>query len=320
MTPNTKFLNELNQQEDMSLMQFEEDEEDVYLNMRINEADQSGKNTGSILVPLTNQLKHKLLAKIAKPLGPIKLKKNKLFEHIVEGNQVAKDIQKDNIERLREKIKYIQVYKNSKNYGVQDKYQEDPRYQYFNSCVHKDKELFLPVLEYVHAKTLCLQSYTLSIGHCKALAKAFEYFDEFCNRVIFDNCGIDDEEMAAILNGILKLKDFKKIIYRQNTFAELSLEKLWKILLRKIPNNLEELRIENCKIERTITSELIDKINHRCYLEKLGLVNANISIAAFKGLCVFIEKSPHLRDLDLSWNHIRPSEFAILLEILSTNN
>ena len=74
--------------------------------------------------------------------------------------------------------------------------------QYFNQCVYVDQEPFLPVLEYVHAKTLCLQSYTLSIGHCNALAKAFEYFDGFCNRVILDNCGIDDEEMSAILNGI----------------------------------------------------------------------------------------------------------------------
>ncbi len=46
-------------------------------------------------------------------------------------------------------------------------------------------------------------SYTLSIGHCKALAKAFEFLDKInVNRVIFDNCGIDDEEFAAILKGI----------------------------------------------------------------------------------------------------------------------
>jgi len=113
------------------------------------------------------------------------------------------------------------------------------------------------VLDYVHDNTLCLQSYTLSIGHCNALAKAFEYFDDFINRVIFDNCGIDDDEFASILRGILKLKDFKKIIYRYNEVHRNSLEGLRALLERKIPNHLEELRIENCKMDASTTNALV---------------------------------------------------------------
>jgi len=67
--------------------------------------------------------------------------------------------------------------------------------------------------------------------------------------------------MSAILKGVLKLKDFKKIIYRYNVFAELSLNQLRILMARKIPNELEELRIENCKIEPAITSHLIEVIN-----------------------------------------------------------
>ena len=55
-------------------------------------------------------------------------------------------------------------------------------------------------------RTLYLQDYTLSIGHCHGLARACEYFDKIgINRIYFDNCGIDDEEFAAILEGVNKL-------------------------------------------------------------------------------------------------------------------
>jgi len=49
------------------------------------------------------------------------------------------------------------------------------------------------------------------------LADAFANFtDANINRVIFDNCGIDDLEFSNLLKGIQTLKDFKKIIYRRN--------------------------------------------------------------------------------------------------------
>ena len=144
------------------------------------------------------------------------------------------------------------------------------------------------MLDYVHDNTLCLQSYTLSIGHCNALARAFEYFEDFISRVVLDNCGIDDEEFAAILRGILKLKDFKKIIYRYNTVHTHSLRWLTELLERKIPNHLEELRIENCKIEPSIATELVEAIAQKCYLTKLALVNAKFTVEAFDKLCLFV--------------------------------
>ena len=67
--------------------------------------------------------------------------------------------------------------------------------------------------------------------------------------MIFDNCGIDDGEFSAILRGIQKLKDFKKIIYKYNQFHTESLYELTPILQKAIPNHLEELRIENCNIQ-----------------------------------------------------------------------
>ena len=69
------------------------------------------------------------------------------------------------------------------------------------------------------------------MGHCNALAAACKNFSTLgVNRMIFDNCGIDDGEFSAILRGIQKLKDFKKIIYRYNLFHTESLKELTPIL------------------------------------------------------------------------------------------
>jgi hypothetical protein len=37
------------------------------------------------------------------------------------------------------------------------------------------------------------------------LAKSIKYVDKFINRIILDNCGVDDEEFATILKGIKKI-------------------------------------------------------------------------------------------------------------------
>ena len=68
----------------------------------------------------------------------------------------------------------------------------DPREHYIKNC-SREIELILPLIDKVRGKTLCLQSYTLSKGHLRALASACEGFDSrLVNRFFFDNCGIDD--------------------------------------------------------------------------------------------------------------------------------
>lgn len=156
-------------------------------------------------------------------------------------------------ENLKERIKYINIYKEGNREIIQEQYAKDPKFQWFQVC-RDTHETVLPVLHYVYKKTLCLKSYTLSIGHAKALAKACELFEKSnINRIIFDNCGVDDDEFSEILNGLNNLKDFKKIIYRHNIFHLKSLSKIQPILEKKYPNHLEELRIENCKMSVDVT-------------------------------------------------------------------
>ena len=83
----------------------------------------------------------------------------------------------------------------------------------------------------------------------------------------FDNCGIDDGEMANLLEAFCQFKDFKSIIYRQNDFQEESLEGLKILLAKGVPYHLSELRISNCKLTPQVTSDLIEAIAKKCYLK-----------------------------------------------------
>lgn len=73
----------------------------------------------------------------------------------------------------------------------------------------------LPLLDKIRGKTLYLQSYALSKGHCRALAAACKIFDsDVINRLFFENCGVDDFEFSIIIEACTSLRDFKSIIYK----------------------------------------------------------------------------------------------------------
>ena len=57
--------------------------------------------------------------------------------------------------------------------------------------------------------------------------------------MLFDNCGIDDEEFSLILKGLDDLHHFKNIIYRNNEFGVASVTALKNILSKTAPYNLD---------------------------------------------------------------------------------
>ena len=96
------------------------------------------------------------------------------------------------------------------------------------------------------------------------------------NRVLFNNCGIDDAEFSHILEGLAKLKDFKSIIYKMNAFSDLSLEKLRPILLKRLPFQLDEIKLIDCQMNGSHICKLMDSLlETNSQLSKLALVNAN---------------------------------------------
>ena len=122
------------------------------------------------------------------------------------------------------------------------------------------------------------------------------------NRVFFENCGIDDEELATIIQACHHLNDFKSSVYKQNAFGEKSLAQLPPLMHKKqIPHHLEEFRLIDCKITQSTSCQLVNTICSGSMLFKLALVNANLSETSIKQLAEFSNTSAYLRELDLSW-------------------
>ena len=135
----------------------------------------------------------------------------------------------DNANEFDKRVLYQQIMKVANMPLISEVYAEHPEYIYYMEC-SQDTDTPLPILSHIFSNTLTLANYTLSGGHCKALNRAAKYLQTNINRVRFDNCGIDDEEMAELLQAFVKFKDFKSIIYRQNNLGEESLEVLKQLL------------------------------------------------------------------------------------------
>jgi hypothetical protein len=103
--------------------------------------------------------------------------------------------------------------------------------------------LAVPILEKVHNKNLILYDYTISAIHARALQMAVKYFENFVHKVLFDNCGLNDESFAKIIESCNQLKEFKSIIYRRNEFGMQSAQAVVNLLKRKVPHHLDEFKI-----------------------------------------------------------------------------
>jgi len=134
-----------------------------------------------------------------------------------------------------------------------------------------------------------------------------------------DNCGVGDDEFASILEGMVLLNSFNRIIYKQNHFDELSMEAIRPILMKPRPHNLKELTIIDCKIFSKISQELVFELNIQCNLEKLSLVHCNLTDPTFKVLIKVLENATELKNLDLSWCERNSADFLDFYEVLSEN-
>jgi hypothetical protein len=58
---------------------------------------------------------------------------------------------------------------------------------------------------------------------------ASKFFDDFVNKILIDNCGMNDDQFSKILDSFVYLKDFKSIVYRRNTFGMKSMLSISKL-------------------------------------------------------------------------------------------
>jgi hypothetical protein len=132
----------------------------------------------------------------------------------------------------------------------------------------------LPILDKVYRKTLCLQDYQLSQGHCKGIAVACKYFDDkLVNRILFANNGMTGDQFADILLGLQHIEDVKSITYRLNGINQKSIEAMVPLFERKLPYHLEELRLIDVKASASLIDDLVLRISTRSQISKLALVN-----------------------------------------------
>jgi len=137
--------------------------------------------------------------------------------------------------------------------------------------------LAVPILEKVHNKNLILYDYTISPIHARALQMAVKYFENFVHKVLFDNCGLNDESFAKIIESCNQLKEFKSIVYLRNEFGMQSAQAFFNLLKRKVPHHLDEFKIQDCKIYLHTSEFLISNMLEQSHLRSLQLTNIKLS-------------------------------------------
>ena len=166
----------------------------------------------------------------------------------------------------------------------------------------------LPILDKIYRKTLCLQDYHLSDGNCEGLAEACEFLDNsIINRMLFNNCGISGDQLAIILEGVAKMKDFKALIYRLSPVNAASIKSMGPIFRHPIPNHMEELQLIDCKLGATLIIKLMKSLHkNNARLRKFSLVRPNHSDSSWAAVVAFVDGNVLLEHLDLSWSGVRP--------------
>ena len=57
----------------------------------------------------------------------------------------------------------------------------------------------------------------------------------------------------------------------------------------------------------------------KCEIRNFALVKVHHSESSFEKLCEFVRTTHRLRDLNVSWQSLRPATFAQLLEVIKDN-
>lgn len=96
---------------------------------------------------------------------------------------------------------------------------KDPNLLY-QKVVEEAKEVVLPLIGKISDKKLILKDYTLDSGHLRGLAKVMQMRVLPIKAVLFDNCGVDDTELAILLEGITALDGIESFVYKNNVFGQ----------------------------------------------------------------------------------------------------
>jgi len=92
------------------------------------------------------------------------------------------------------------------------------------------------------------------------------------------------------------------------------------ILERRGVHSLEELRLVKCQTTPELIGDMLDFMTEAgTYISRLGLVQAQLASYHVYKLIPFIDASKSLKELDLSWNNMCPSDMLELSRSLKQN-
>jgi len=98
--------------------------------------------------------------------------------------------------------------------------------------------LALPLLAKVVNKQLSLHNYTLGTAHCIAFGETCKVNKHFMSKLVLNNNGLKDEDLAKLLYGMQSLKALNVIDLRKNIVGETSVRLMSDFMVRKFPNHL----------------------------------------------------------------------------------
>lgn len=130
---------------------------------------------------------------------------------------------------------------------------------------------------------------------------------------MLDNCGASDSDLALVVEGLGELRKAKMIAIKNMEVGPRCLEALTVLLQRHTPWNLEELRLEKCKISNGTMQSLLQTIGSHSHLLTLSITAHQFSEQNLQLLRKSIKASRHLTNLDLSYCKITPLSFLPVL-------
>ena len=186
---------------------------------------------------------------------------------------------------------------------------------YFNQS-NKGMVAALPLLNRIQNNTLALVGYKMSRGLCMSLKEALRCNKSLLRNITLDNNGMQDGDMAEILEGLTFQSQCSSLVIKRNEVGEKSLIEIQKLLWKKKPNHLDELRLIGCKCSPITTTNLLEMMmDGTGFIGRLSLVDASLNDQSFRYLIQYILNNRNLKELDLSYNSITQMNMLRLAQV-----
>lgn len=104
------------------------------------------------------------------------------------------------LEEFRGQQAFFQICKMAKDSKFTDPAMANPRIQYFNECT-KANSVAKSILSKIIDKQLLLRDLKLNVGDSSGLHESMMNDPNLVSKIYLDNCGLDDNKLATILEG-----------------------------------------------------------------------------------------------------------------------